>query len=82
MNPRPRATAYAVYDPETDEWSDWRQVKVPDEDKFYNSGSGCGQWLVKPDGELLIPVYFKARGDTANCYSSTIFFFHISRKLI
>jgi hypothetical protein len=73
MKNRPRATAYAVYDPETDEWSEWKEVKVPDENKFYNSGSGCGQWLVEPDGGLLMPVYFKAKGDTTNCYSSTIF---------
>ncbi len=70
---RPRATAYAVYDPETDQWSEWKEVRVPDENKFYNSGSGCGQWLVKPDGGLLVPVYFKAKGDTTNCYASTIF---------
>ena len=73
MKTRPRATAYAVYDPETDEWSGWKQVKVPDENKFYNSGSGCGQWLVKRDGGLLVPVYFKAKGDTTNCYASTVF---------
>ena len=70
---RPRATAYAVYDPATEIWSDWKRVSVPDEDKFYNSGSGCGQWLVMPDGNLLVPVYFKARGDTTNCYASTVF---------
>ena len=70
---RPRATAYAVYDPNTEKWSDWKRVSVPDEDKFYNSGSGCGQWLVRPDGNLLVPVYFKARGDTTNCYASTVF---------
>ena len=73
MTNRPRSTAYAVYDPETDEWSAWKQMKVPDEIKFYNSGSGCGQWLVKPDGGLFIPAYFKAKGDTTSCYSSTIF---------
>lgn len=73
MKTRPRSTAYAVYDPETDEWSSWKRVEVPDDHKFYNSGSGCGQWLVKPDGGLLVPVYFKARGDTTNCYTSTIF---------
>lgn len=70
---RPRSTAYAVYDPDTDQWSPWDQLKVPDEDKFFNSGSGCGQWLVKPSGNLLVPTYFKAKGDTTNCYSSTVF---------
>ncbi len=70
---RPRATAYAVYDPERDEWSAWKRVEVPDENRFYNSGSGCGQWLVNADGTLLVPVYFKAKGDSTNCYASTIF---------
>ncbi|MEN8229758.1 MAG: exo-alpha-sialidase [Bacteroidota bacterium] len=73
MENRPRSTAYAVYDPEADEWSAWKQMKPPDENKFFNSGSGCGQWLVKPDGTLLVPAYFKAKGDTTNCYASTIF---------
>ncbi len=73
INNRPRSTAYAVYDPVTDRWSPWKQLKPPDENKFFNSGSGCGQWLVKADGTLLIPVYFKARGDTTNCYASTVF---------
>ncbi len=69
---RPRSTAYAVYDPETDEWSAWKQLKLPDENKFFNSGSGCGQWLVQPDGSVLVPAYFKAKGDTTKCYASTI----------
>ena len=73
MQKRPRSTAYAVYDPETDEWSHWKRMEPPDKIKFYNSGSGCGQWLVKRDGGLLVPAYFKAKGDTTNCYASTIF---------
>ena len=73
LEQRPRSTAYAVYDPESDLWSPWKQIKLPDEYKFFNSGSGCGQWLVKSDGSLLVPAYFKAKNDTSNCYSSTIF---------
>ena len=69
---RPRSTAYAVYDPERDHWSPWQQLEMPDGHKFYNSGSGCGQWLEKADGTLLIPAYFKAEDDTTNCYSSTV----------
>ena len=69
---RPRSTAYAVYDPESEKWSAWKQMQLPDGKKFYNSGSGCGQWLVKSDGTLLVPAYFKAKGDTTNCYASTI----------
>ncbi len=73
LEQRPRSTAYAVYDPEKDQWSPWSQIIMPDEYKFFNSGSGCGQWLVQDDGTLLIPAYFKAKDDTSNCYSSTIF---------
>jgi hypothetical protein len=72
MKIRPRSTAYAVYDPFADVWSDWKRLELPDKVKFHNSGSGCGQWLVKPDGGLLVPAYFKAEGDTTNCYASTI----------
>ncbi len=72
LGQRPRSTAYAVYDPETDHWSPWKQLKMPDENKFFNSGSGCGQWVVQEDGKLLVPAYFKAKGDTTNCYTSTI----------
>ena len=73
---RPRSTAYAVYDPETHQWSPWKQLKMPDDYKFHNSGSGCAQWLVNADGKLLIPAYFKAKDDTSKCYSSTIFHCH------
>ena len=46
---------------------------MPDKEKFYNSGSGCAQWLVKSDGTLLVPAYFKGKGDTTNyCFSATI----------
>jgi len=68
---RPRSTAYSVYDPETRKWTSWQKLEMPDKDKFYNSGSGCAQWLVKPDGTLLVPTYYKAKGETA-IYSSTV----------
>ena len=69
---RPRATAYSAYDPESNKWTAWKGLEMPDKEKFYNSGSGCAQWLVKPDGTLLVPAYFKGKDDTTNCYSSTI----------
>lgn len=72
LNQQPRSTAYAVYDPEADQWLPWKQLIMPDEYKYFNSGSGCGQWLVHDDGKLLIPAYFKGKDDTSKCYSSTI----------
>lgn len=58
--PRSHDAAYAIYDPETDAWTSWEMItNVPDpESRFYLLNPGCVQWLVKPDGKILIPVYF------------------------
>ncbi|MCF6285112.1 MAG: glycoside hydrolase [Candidatus Hydrogenedentes bacterium] len=58
-DPRPRETAYSVYDANTNQWSDWDIIKMPDMPIFFNSGNGCGQWLVEDNGDLLVPIYFK-----------------------
>jgi len=60
-DPRPRETAYSVYDAGADSWSDWRTIVMPAEAQFFNVGNGCGQWLVDDNGDLLVPVYFKAK---------------------
>ena len=59
---RPRETPWAVYDSDTDTWSEWSVVAMPNEAKFYNSGSGCAQWAEAPNGDVLVPIYFKAEG--------------------
>jgi len=54
---RPRLAAYAVYDPKSDQWTRWRMLQLPEPDtKFFRHGIGCAQWVVKPDGDLLLPV--------------------------
>jgi hypothetical protein len=63
--PRSHDAAYAVYDPETDKWTPWKMLaNVPDpESKFYLVNPGCVQWHVKPDGTILLPVYFSHPDD-------------------
>jgi hypothetical protein len=58
-DPRPRETAFSVYDAKANTWSDWDIIKMPDLPIFFNSGNGCGQWLVEDNGDLLVPIYFK-----------------------
>lgn len=48
---------YAVFDPVTGEWAPWRTVEFPKSFPWPYKRSGCAQWLVKPDGELLLPFY-------------------------
>lgn len=71
--PYARSTAYAAYDPATDTWTPWREMEMPDGEKFYNAGSGMCQWVLEPNGDILLPVYYKSRSeDRQECYSATV----------
>lgn len=59
--PRSHQCAYATYDPETGFWTEWKMLAMPDEEaKHFLVAPGCVQWLVRPDGTLLVPMYFKS----------------------
>jgi len=69
--PQSHAAAYAVFDPKSERWSAWRFVEMPEPDgKFFLTTPGCVQWLVEPDGTLLVPMYFGGPG--AERYRSTV----------
>jgi hypothetical protein len=57
---RSNQTAYAVYDPQSDVCSKWRVLEMPADAKFDFARSACAQWIVQPDGTLLLPFYFSA----------------------
>jgi len=61
-NPRPRNTSYSVYDIETGKWNEWKKLKMPDSDKFYNAGAGCAQRYDQDDGIILLPISFRPNG--------------------
>jgi len=54
-----RDTVYSVYDPAENTWSPWTVLAFPktNDDKYFFNGVH-GQWLVEPDGTLLVPVYY------------------------
>lgn len=56
--PYPRSSAYSVYDADTQTWRPWRFLELP-EGAFYNSGSGCVQRLDLPNGDILLPIYYR-----------------------
>jgi len=58
----PRQTSYSWYNPEARTWALWRTVTMPDDPKFYSSGAGCTQRVDLPNGDILLPFYFKAKG--------------------
>lgn len=55
--PRAHQTVYAVFDPQTGKWSPWRRLELPEGELFNFARNACAQWLVKPDGHLLVPLY-------------------------
>lgn len=70
--PRSHRCAWAAWDPVKDEWTAWRALELPDEEgRHYLAAAGCVQWLVRPDGELLLPLYI--RGPSGEDYSSVVF---------
>jgi hypothetical protein len=64
-SPRPRHTAYSIYDKKTDSWSLWDKLQMPDDPKFHNAGAGCVQRLDEPAGTILLPVYFSPPGQNS-----------------
>ena len=59
MPVRPRATAYSVYDQKAGRWQPWKELKMPALSKFENCGAGSVQRYDLPEGDILLPVYFK-----------------------
>lgn len=60
--PRSHDAAYAIFDPAANSWTPWKMIEnIPEPNsKFYLVNPGCTQWIVKPDGKILLPVYFSS----------------------
>lgn len=56
---RDRETSYAVYDPQACTWTPWTTLDMPDRMKFQSAGAGSVQRLDLPNGDILLPIYFK-----------------------
>ena len=65
-----RSTAWAIYNAETETWSDWRELEMPDLPMFFSGGAGSTQRIDLANGDILLPIYFKAKG--ASEYSASV----------
>ncbi|MEA1950481.1 MAG: sialidase family protein [Planctomycetota bacterium] len=59
LHVRARETVYSTYDPATQTWSPRKRLKMPDLPRFKNAGAGSTQRYDLPNGEILLPIYFK-----------------------
>ncbi len=64
--PRPRHTAYSIYDPATHTWQAWQKMEMPQGEKFHNAGAGCTQRFDLPGGEILLPIAFRPSGKNSS----------------
>lgn len=71
--PRPRQTSYAVLDPATNQWSAPGLLQTPDDaDQYFSLGSGSGERVDLPDGDILMPVYYKPKDPAVKRYNAAI----------
>ena len=64
-HPRPRHTSYSVYNAETEQWSAWEKLIMPDGEQFFSAGAGCVQRYDDEDGSILLPIYFTPPGQNS-----------------
>ncbi|MBN2216752.1 MAG: exo-alpha-sialidase [Pirellulales bacterium] len=67
---RARETVYSVYDPVHRSWSPQQWLKMPNKPRFQNAGAGSIQRYDLPNGDILLPIYYKE--PRATNYSSTV----------
>ena len=55
--PRSNQTAYAVFDPKSGRWTPWQRLEMPVGENFNFARSAFAQFVVEPDGSVLLPFY-------------------------
>ncbi len=60
---RRRETCFSVYDDKQRSWSAWVGLPLPDDAKFFNAGAGSVQRVDLENGDILLPIYFRAEKD-------------------
>jgi hypothetical protein len=76
-DPRPRHTAYSVFNDVEQCWSEFKLLEMPEaESTFFSCGSGSGQRVDLDDGSILLPVYYmspqEARSPWESCFRATV----------
>jgi hypothetical protein len=63
----PRQVVYSSYDPTAREWARWATLEMPPGELSYACGAGCTQRFDLPNGDILLPVYFKEEAAAFTC---------------
>ena len=72
---RKREPLYAVYNYEKGDFDAFRALEMPENDDYYISGAGCTQIVECDNGDILMPIYYKARSEASSpnsCFSASV----------
>ncbi len=58
-----RSTVWSTYRTDNDSWSEWKPLVLPRDSIFHSEGAGSTQRYDLPNGDILLPTYFR-RGDS------------------
>jgi len=72
-NTHRRDVIYLSFDPVSDQWSDWRRLRMVDEDRFFWACAGCVERVHLEDGHVLQPIYFMDRDAVGENYWKSTF---------
>ncbi len=79
-DPRRREATYTVYDPQQRTWTPWRMLELPDPDgKFFSAGAGSAQRFDLPNGDVLLPLYFKSYEEASKPSGTWRYFAAVAR---
>ncbi|MEM7231695.1 MAG: hypothetical protein AAF517_05955 [Planctomycetota bacterium] len=59
----PSEVVYAVFDAVKGSWKEWKTVELPKRKEFENANAGCSQRFDLPNGDVLLPIYFRNRDE-------------------
>lgn len=58
-----RFPVWSVYQEKDRRWTKWRAVAMPDEPKFWSASAGSTQRVDLENGDILLPMHFRAEKD-------------------
>lgn len=57
-----RSTIWSTYNPKTHQWDKWQSLKMPNDSIYYDAGMCSDQRVDLSNGDVLLPIYYRARG--------------------
>ncbi len=58
-----RLPVWATFDAQTKTWNRWQPLFLPEEPQFYETNACADQRVDLPDGDILLPIYYRGKDE-------------------